>query len=98
MRESSFDDDTYVVMNEGPADLDLFKSTFFPTVANFTSCLAQLFDLLGPPVKCVTIFSVEFVRDDFLLGGAGGTTGTYDFTVFGNGPNMSNGREMFVIG
>jgi hypothetical protein len=48
--------------------------------------------------KCVTIFSVELVLEDFRFGGCGGTTGTNDFTVFGNGPNMSNGLEMFVIG
>lgn len=48
--------------------------------------------------KCVTIFNVELVLEDFLLGGCGGTTGTNDFTVFGNGPNISNGLEMLVIG
>lgn len=48
--------------------------------------------------KCVTIFNVELVLEDFLLGGCGGTTGTNDFTVFGKGPNISNGLEIFVIG
>lgn len=48
--------------------------------------------------KCPPIFSVELVRDDLRFGGGGGATGTNDLTVLGNGPNMSRGREMFVIG
>lgn len=103
LRES---DDTYVEMNEGPAERERLTSDDFLLVENFTfieSCLVpdalEDFDrgefLL---CKCVTIFSVELVREDFRLGGCGGTTGTNDFTVFGNGPNMSSGREMFVMG
>lgn len=65
---------------------------------NLTSCFAQLFAREDGELKCVTIFSVELVREDFRFGGFGGTTGTYDLTAFGKGPNMSSGLEMFVIG
>lgn len=83
------------VMNDGPADLDLFRSAFFWALdENFTSCLAKLFERDA----FETIFSVEFVLDDLRFGGGGGTTGTKDLTVLGKGPNMSNGREIFVIG
>ena len=93
--------ETYVEMNDGPAERERFNSDdFLQLVENFTfieSCLVQLL-VRGDLFKCVTIFNVEFVLDDLRFGGCGGTTGTKDFTLFGNGPNMSNGREMFVIG
>jgi hypothetical protein len=103
VRESSLCDvdETKVLINDGPADLDRFKSAFLLVDENFTfieSCFAQLFERNGLVFKCLTIFSVEFVLEDFRLGGGGGTTGTKDLTVLGNGPNMSRGREIFVIG
>lgn len=87
-------------MKDGPAERDR-STTFLDKLEdeNFTfmeSCLDKLFDrgsILG-----FDNFKVEFVLDDFLLGGVGGITGTNDFTVFGNGPNISNGREILVIG
>lgn len=89
-------------MNDGPAERDRLKSDFLVALdENLTfieSCFATLLERAGLVLKCDTSFSVEFVREDFRLGGGGGTTGTKDFTVFGNGPNMSKGREMFVIG
>lgn len=64
-------------MNEGPAERDRFKSDFlFAIEENFTSCLAQLFDLAGLVLMFEASFKVEFVRDDFRFGGGGGTTGT----------------------
>lgn len=93
----------------GPADLDRFTSDFLvlDVVDDIRklieSCFEQLFDLVDETgdvdaFKCEPSFNVELVRDDLRLGGGGGTTGTNDFTVLGNGPNMSKGREMFVIG
>lgn len=95
-------------MNVGPAERERLISAFLLAAAaaaeldeNLTfieSCLTQLLARGGLAWKFEASFSVELVRDDLRLGGAGGTTGTKDFTVFGNGPNMSSGREMFVIG
>jgi hypothetical protein len=89
-------------MNDGPAERDRFRSDFLLALdENFTfivSCFAQLLERAGLVLKCETSFNVEFVRDDLRFGGGGGATGTKDFTAFGNGPNMSNGRVMFVIG
>ncbi len=89
------EDEELIEIKEGPADLD--RSPFLDPAENLTfieSLLAQLLDRDSGR----TILIVEFVRDDLRLGGAGGTTGTNDFTVFGNEPNISNGREILVIG
>lgn len=85
---------------EGPADRE--RSPFLDTPADenltFTeSCLEQLFERESGRT-CDTNFNVELVLDDFRFGGAGGITGTNDLTVFGNAPNMSNGRDILVIG
>lgn len=86
-------------MNDGPADRDRFRSVFLSAAdVILTSCLAQLFEREGSPLKVLTIFSVELVRDDLRFGGAGGTTGTKDLSVLGKAPNKSSGREMLVIG
>lgn len=89
-------------MNDGPADLDRLISDFlFAVDENLTfnvSGFTTLLERVESVLKVFTIFSVEFVRDDLRLGGGGGTTGTKDLTVLGNGPNISSGREIFVIG
>jgi hypothetical protein len=93
-------------MNEGPADRERLTSDDFllnDEAENLTfieSCLLLADDLERGdlPCKCVTIFSVELVLEDFRFGGCGGTTGTNDLTLFGNGPNISKGLEMFVMG
>lgn len=74
----------------------LFRSVMVPVLIAppddfFEFCLAIVWMSLN-------ICKVVFRFDDRRFGGAGGLTGTNVCTDFGNGPNRSMGRDMFVMG
>lgn len=88
-------------MKEGPAERE--RSPFFDKLEdeNLTfmeSCLDRLLERGSALEFDDTNLRVELVLDDLRLGGVGGITGTNDLTVFGKAPNISNGRDMLVIG